>query len=385
MVLKNLIEGIDYLFKNNLNNEGFGEMSRKLIDTMINEKIKEKKRKDKIEKIKKDKKGVLFTSTLRNFMTNDKTKSKNSSSILNQDKDSDIRSVNFENNNKKKEKTKIFKSRFGSTFTPAKLSNLLLNFNKNETNLKDSSKFNSKNSSEININLNNEINIEDNTFRKKNIRLSSSLRNKIINDNKNVKSTQKNIFNKMKNNNFSSALSARPKKVKRDLSTDYIRINGLDNASKINMRPKTGKENHILALNHIPNNINRATLYSKKLFLNSSTLMSRKKSKIFPSIRGKLVEVNKNNSLNFNMKEKVEDLVKTQFYLNSYKNCCKIIPNNCLSTNTSIMLNYRNMWNNVKSYTNSIISKNSVNESRASTKRKKVPRSRSVSNMIRRY
>ena len=113
--------------------------------------------------------------------------------------------------------------------------------------------------------------------------------------------------------------------------------------------------------------------------------MSRKKSKIFPSIRGKLVEVNKNNSLNFNMKEKVEDLVKTQFYLNSYKNCCKIIPNNCLSTNTSIMLNYRNMWNNVKSYTNSIISKNSVNESRASTKRKKVPRSRSVSNMIRRY
>ena len=47
--------------------------------------------------------------------------------------------------------------------------------------------------------------------------------------------------------------------------------------------------------------------------------MSRKKSKIFPSIRGKLVEVNKNNSLNFNMKEKVEDLVKTQFYLNSYK------------------------------------------------------------------
>ena len=385
MVLKNLIEGIDYLFKNNLNNEGFGEMSRKLIDTMINEKIKEKKRKDKIEKIKKDKKGVLFTSTLRNFMTNDKTKSKNSSSILNQDKDSDIRSVNFENNNKKKEKTKIFKSRFGSTFTPAKLSNLLLNFNKNETNLKDSSKFNSKNSSEININLNNEINIEDNTIRKKNIRLSSSLRNKIINDNKNVKSTQKNIFNKMKNNNFSSALSARPKKVKRDLSTGYIRINGLGNASNINMRPKTGKENHILALNHIPNNINRATLYSKKLFLNSSTLMSRKKSKIFPSIRGKLVEVNKNNSLNFNMKEKVEDLVKTQFYLNSYKNCCKIIPNNCLSTNTSIMLNYRNMWNNVKSYTNSIISKNSVNESRASTKRKKVPRSRSVSNMIRRY
>jgi hypothetical protein len=244
--------------------------------------------------------------------------------------------------------------------------------------LKDSSKFNSKNSSEIKIDLNNEINIEDNTFRKKNIRLSSSLRNKVIKDNHCVKSTQKNIFNKMYNNNYSS-VSARPKKVKKNL----IRINGLGNASKINIRPKTGKENHISALNHIPNNINRATLYSKKLFLNSCSLISRTKRKIFPKIREKLVEVNKNNSLNFNMKEKVEDLVKTQFYLNSYRNCCKIIPNNCLATNTSIMLNYKNMWNNVKSYTNSIISKNPAPESRPSTKRKKVVRSRSVSNMMR--
>ena len=29
---------------------------------------------------------------------------------------------------------------------------------------------------------------------------------------------------------------------------------------------------------------------------------------------------------NFNVKEKTENLVKTQFYLNSYKNCCKIFP-----------------------------------------------------------
>ena len=78
------------------------------------------------------------------------------------------------------------------------------------------------------------------------------------------------------------------------------------------------------------------------------------------------------------MKERTEDLVKTQFYLNSYKNCCKILPNNSLSTNASIMLNYKNMWNNVKSYTNSVISKNSTRYKITTLKRKKLTRSRSV-------
>ena len=85
------------------------------------------------------------------------------------------------------------------------------------------------------------------------------------------------------------------------------------------------------------------------------------------------------------MKEKTEDLVRTQFYLNSYKNCCKIIPNNCLSTNTSIMLNYKNLWNNVKSYTNSIVSKKTIPESGFLTKRKKMARNRSVSSLIRKH
>ena len=98
--------------------------------------------------------------------------------------------------------------------------------------------------------------------------------------------------------------SARQKKLKRNISAGYIQINGFGNASKINMRPKTGKVNHVLALKHIPNNVNRSTLYSKKLFLNSSTLLSQTKSRFFPSLKEKLAEVNKNNSLNYNMKEK---------------------------------------------------------------------------------
>jgi hypothetical protein len=302
------------------------------------------------------------------------------------DKDIDIKSENLEFNKKKGEKIKVFKSKFGNTFTPGKLSNVLLNFNKLETNMRDTSKFNSKHSSEINMNINNEINIEDNTFRKKNIRLSSSLRSKMSKENKErQKSLQKSIFNKMYRNNSSSSsvLSARQKNLKKSLSTGLIQINGLGFASKMNKRPKTGKDFHLLPLSHIPNNVIRSTLYSKKLFLNSSNLLSKTKNNFIPSLKDKLAEVNKNNSLNLNMKEKTEDIVRTQIYLNSYKNCCKIMPNNCLSTNTSILLNYKNMWNHVKSYTNSIISKNTIPESRLPTKRKKMARSRSVSSHVR--
>ena len=77
------------------------------------------------------------------------------------------------------------------------------------------------------------------------------------------------------------------------------------------------------------------------------------------------------------MKERTEDMVKNQFYLNSYKNCCKIIPNNSLSTNTSIMMNYKNMWNNVKSYTKSL-----GRIKKVIPEKKKIIRSRSVSALI---
>ena len=72
------------------------------------------------------------------------------------------------------------------------------------------------------------------------------------------------------------------------------------------------------------------------------------------------------------MKERTEDMVKNQFYLNSYKNCCKIIPNNSLSTNTSIMMNYKNMWNNVKSYTKSLNAKRSGRIKKVILEKKKI-------------
>ena len=130
-----------------------------------------------------------------------------------------------------------------------------------------------------------------------------------------------------------------------------------------NTRPATGKESHMFALNYIPHNINRNNLYSEKFFNRLNVNSAMRKENFLPNLREKLAEAGeKINFLNFNVKERTENLVKTQFYLNSYKNCCKILPNNSLSTNNSIILNYKNMWNNVKKYTNNIKEKHSTLE-----------------------
>ena len=88
----------------------------------------------------------------------------------------------------------------------------------------------------------------------------------------------------------------------------------------------TGKENHMFALNYISHNIDRNNLYSAKYLsrLNSNSTM--RKDNILPNLREKLLEVwGKINSLNFNVKEKTENLVKTQFYLKIFVKFCLII------------------------------------------------------------
>ena len=384
LYLKNLVSNIDYLIQNNYDKEGFAEISNNIIDSIILQKEREKDKDNKnyIESLTKEKKGLTLSTTFKNNKTKEVTKSRTSSQIINIDKEPDIKSENLEYETLKKKKVspKIFQTKFGSTFTPGKLGRLVLSLNKNETINKEISKINSINNSEISQNIINEINLQDNSNNQKIIRLSNTLRNRIINEQKKTNAPKKrmifnNIFNK--SNNYSRIFSNRQKKMKRNLSSGYIQINSFENVSKISKRPKTGNENHILALNHIPNNIDRNTLYSERLFLNSSSLLSQTKNKFFPSIREKLAEAHKNNVLNYNMKERTEDMVKNQFYLNSYKNCCKIIPNNSLSTNTSIMMNYKNMWNNVKSYTKSL-----GRIKKVIPEKKKIIRSRSVSALI---
>ena len=387
LFLKNLMSNIEYLFQYTYDNKGFGEISNTLMDSIIIQKQKEKKKNKIISNYQtlNNKKGMTITSTLKNNKTKERTNSK-STSVINFDKDLDIRSENLdlEKLQKKKMSQKIILSKYGNTFTPDKLGSLVLNLNKNTTSNKETSKFNSINNSEIVSNQHNDINIQDYSNNNKITRFSKTLRNKIIKQKKDIANTKMKIFNNMNrtSNFFSKPLTNRQKKLKRNFSSGYIQINGFENVSKISRRPKTGAENHFLALNHIPNNIDRNTLYSQRLFLNSSNLMSQTKGRFFPSIKEKLAEATKNNALNYNMKEKTEDLVKNQFYLNSYKNCCKIIPNNSLSTNTSIVLNYKNMWNNVKSYTNSLISKRSESRKKIIPPKRKLGRSRSVSALI---
>ena len=385
--LKNLTTNIEFLLQNKLAKEGMGEISNNLMSTMINQKNKMfyKKKKEKQNSLK-GKKKLIKNQSLKynhNLNSNSSTAKRKVTSFLINESDNDNKSVNLENEIKKSESHSIFsKFKLGSTFSPSKLGNLILNLNKNENNKDNNSKeeiskinkITEEKDTETNLNnqndiisSNNENKIETNNFLKINKRKFDNTFKSPKSNNKNFFSVQKksiiNSTNENINNNnlLSSTLSQRPfsqrKALKRNLSSDVMNIRSSHRKKMV--RPSTGKESHMFALNYIPHNINRNNLYSEKFFsrLNSNSALRR--DNLFPNIKEKLAEAGeKMNFLNFNVKEKTENLVKTQFYLNSYKNCCKILPNNSLSTNTSIILNYKNMWNNVKLYTNNIKDKN---------------------------
>ena len=396
LYLKNLTKNIDNLFENNGENKGFGEISNNIIKTIISHKEKEKMF---ARKKNKEKKNSLLGSLTFKYRVNkpnkkntlnNKLRSQTTSQIIYPENDNDNKSVNFENENLEKDKTlscKRNKSKYGSTFTPARLGSLILKLNKNEFNKKDNSKYNSMNNSEMNSEINKELNIQDNSNTNRLMGLTDTFRNKIKINKCQEEYSKKVIFNRMKkiSNRFSKVNSNNVLKLKRNLSSEQIQKNGFKNFSKINKRPKSGLENNMIALNHIPVNIDRTSLYSEKLFLSSSTFLSKTKRKFFPSIKKKLEEAYKNNQLNYNMIEKTEDLVKNQFYLNSYKNCCKIIPSTSLSTNASIMMNYKNMWNSVKNYTNNLITKRNERTKTNFTQRSKMVRSRSALDLKNKY
>jgi hypothetical protein len=310
--------------------------------------------------------------------------------------ENDTKSENFDTHSKKADiHNSISKHKYGGTFSATKLNNIISNLIKIDTNKENISKEeNSKHSKitkEKDLDLSLLKNKKDNS--KKNYinifkkQLGANKKFLALSVNKESKSKNNSIIDNS-NNIFSNNIPPRPfsqrKALKRNFSSEVLDIKKLN--KKRMLRPSTGKESHIYPIKFMPHNINinRNNLYAKKLFSRLNCNSAIKRSTVFPSLKEKLSEAGeKINSLNFNVKEKTEQLVKSQFYLNSYKNCCKILPNNSLSTNTSIILNYKNMWNNVKSYTNSIISKNSIPESGFATKRKKMGRSRSVSSLIR--
>jgi hypothetical protein len=313
-------------------------------------------------------------------------KSKYSNFLANVDKDQDNISVNLGSDIKRVESHNTNSKLKVSIFSPTKQNNLILTNHKSEnTTNQDNSKDNSpkriinKYCDTSLMNFNNDFN-KPLTKRKLNSHLRYNINQNNSSSNNNYMSVSKQsqnnsvITNTLSQRNFSSK-----KSLKRNLSAELIK--GRPSSKKL-IRPLTGKGSHMFALDYIPQNLNRNNLYAKKLVSRLPCNSAISGKRLFSSLKSKLNEVGDNiNYLNYNVKEKTENLVKNHFYLNSYKNCCQILPNNSLSTNTSIILNYRDMWNNVKLYTKIMKDKYSLNDKKMM--KDKMLRNRSASAMSR--
>ena len=387
--LKNLTSNIEFLLQSKSAKEGMGEISNNLMSSMIVQKNKifQKKRKEKQSSFKTKKK-IIKNQNL-NLTRKFDALNKLSTFLINSEKELDNKSENLEPEIKKVENHKLSeKFKGSSTFSPKKLGSIILNLHKtenisNKDNSKDDSiKINKDKNSDTSIINKNDFSNINNDFNKA-LKLSKGkLKNSLENNSSN--NNYLSISKQSQNNSLiSNALSQRhfskTKYLKNNLSSEILERKP---SSKKLIRPSTGKESHMFAINFIPHNLNRNNLFSEKLLkFNSNSNSALKRQKILPNLRAKLNDPgDKINALNFNIKEKTENLVKTQFYLNSYKNCCQILPNSSSSTNTSIILNYRNMWNNVKLYTKNIKEKYSKIDKRNTTKKM---RSRSVTAMSR--
>jgi hypothetical protein len=313
-------------------------------------------------------------------------KSKYSSFLINFEKDQDNISVNLRNEIKRGDTHNLNNKLKVSTFSSSKLNNLILNMHKSEnTTNQDNSKDNSakmirnKYSDTNLMHFNNDFNKTLNKGK-----FDSLLINKINQNNSSANNNYMSVSKQSQNNSvMTNTLSQRnfssKKSLKRNLSEEFIK--GRPSSKKLN-RPLTGKESHMFALDYIPQNLNRNNLYAKKLVSRRPCNSANCGKRLFSSLKSKLNGVGDNiNYLNYNVKEKTENLVKNQFYLNSYKKSCQILPNNSLSTNTSIILNYKDMWNNVKLYTKIMKEKYSLNEKKIM--KDKMLRNRSVSAMNR--
>ena len=384
--LKNLTSNIEYLLENKLAKEGMGEINNNLMSSIIEHQniISQRKKREK-ENSMKNKKKIVNKHSLKlfhNYVKNTIKRSKFLNLEVNSEKDQEHKSQNIENDNKKNKSPAFYHKLKKPLFSPLKFINSLIK-QKSQNNIRDSSKENStkinKDSESNLIDNKNEI-INFNSRLKSNQRKFDSLL-KLTQSNSLVNNTNNNIIsnpnissnNKIISNPFSQRNYSRNTLLKESLSSDYFKRNP-GNLEK--NRPTTVKS-HLFATNYIPQNLNRNNLYSEKLF-SRLPMKSPERKNIFPNLNAKLSKIGgKNNLLNFNLKEKTENLLKKQFYLNSYKNSCQILPNNdSLSTNTSLLLNYKNIWNNVKLYTDIIKKKHGMKNKK--TNQNQIERSKSV-------
>ena len=376
--LKNLTNKIELLIQNKLEDFGIGGISNNLMNSLINQREK------KYALLKeKDKKPKLNTSSYEN-----KKKISRGGLNIDNEKDDLNNNITTENNYKKSiSTTSLIKYKHSPTQ------------NEKEKDSKRISDHNVKNSNKETTTKNyKNISRDEENLLKKSIKNRSTLKNFTKSSKISRNSLkQRSLLNVNNNNEF--LLLSNPLQQRRPVSgikLHYKPINFLSpkNNSVIKKikRPSTGYKREVKLCpsgRRGPLSINRNGLYAEKLInlgIENNLNIPRKN---FPCIEKIIKDKNlkrkkKFNDINYDIKVKTKNLIKTQFYLNSYKNCCQILPNNSMSTNLSIAHNYRLMWDNVKMYTNDIVNnernKNifGKNKNKGVKNKMKIVRSRSV-------
>ena len=332
IMLKNISNKIETIIRNRPQNEGIGEISSNLISSIIagrNKKIR------LIKTLNSKIKELNRTNTITKYDTldNKKDESHRPSIISIKRNGSNVSNGNLNIINDESNQNRERQSKNSLKFTLLKIDELKKSMNVNNKNkenlptkLKEKSLFyKSKTIGNKNRygNLYSSKNSTNSIFKKINLADSQ----------KEYAKTSKNLINQF-NNTFS------------DISTIMRKTSSVK------------KSNY---------NLNRNNLYAEKfiykpLFNEKEEEKEKKKNKL-PNIQSKYfnenINFNKINlNLNYDVREKTDDLIRTQYYLNNYKNCCRINPYNAdFSTNKSNLFNCKNMWNDIKSFTNDIMEK----------------------------
>ena len=322
ILLKNISNKIETIIKNKPQNEGMGEISNNLMTSILENKNK------KIKLIK-----TLNSKLIELNRTN--TKNDNNDNVKDESRRPSIISI----------KKNISKSNL-----------LFLNNNQDG----DISPKSFKHSTIKLVEDNRQLLLDH----KKNIKIPLKFKEKALSYKKKISnktSYGEFIINKTKKDHKNLKFINKPKEYPKESKSKNNQFNNTFSEMGTLILDKKGTSVH--KSNYC---LNRNNLYAEKFAykpLYNEKEENEKKKNILPNIKSKYLKENikinnLNLKLNYEVREKTDDLIKTQYYLNNYKNCCRINANNSdFSTNKSNMFNCKNMWNDIISFTRDIIVK----------------------------
>ena len=314
IMLKNIANQIEYIIKNEPENEGIGELSNSLMNSLIESKAK--------------------LARLKKLRINDFNKLSSPNEIV--DKKGEI----------KRE----------SVFSMKKSQNSrtnLINVNPEEQNI-----------------LKENLLVKEDKKPKKSLNLNL-LKNKLLKRESDIQIVKnKTMYGSLFRGKKIDTTKIKPEEKPLSKTTKSLFRNKFKNTfSDINILFKGDKSTNIFSRANY--SLNRNNLYAEKFAYKSfyNPREREKEKQGFPKINAKYFNKRFNignrihHNLNFEARKKTDDLIKTQYYFSNYKNCVKINPNySDYSSNQSNKFNYKNMWNDIKIYTKDIISKEEKNK-----------------------